>query len=293
MKRVNNYLVVEDGGERTDELYRALEVIKKQGGELSLNHERRVGRMLSKADYSIERLATYDAFFVDFHLGTEQNFEQPTKVKIPIGEKLEEVTVTTGMGVLLYLTEIFKTDKYIAARDEHAKLLPRERRRPQLYAFVELKAVQSRFYAAAAQSWLGADYFRAITNPTVLASRLMDLERWRSDREATIVKNAVEPFNQLMNCKLEVTRSAWGSIPEAYDWLRFYYQADGALGGREGFKQVVTKELRITPTWTNATVQYADRELNPIQDAIKAFLAAYPQGDTGGWPVGKYSLTWA
>lgn len=291
MKRPNLYLVIEDGGERTDELYRALRDIKNQGCDVTLDHERRVSRLLGqKSLYTVDDLAAYDAFFVDFHLSTEKNFEVPAKLTLPIGNELEEVTLTTGIGVLLYLTNLIKSEEYMVARDRHAKILPRESRRPALYAFVELKALQSRFYAAAARSWFGADYFRATPRSSVLAEQLMDLDGWRTGREATIVRNAVEPFNRLMDCKLDVTRSAWGSIPEAYDWLRFYYQAGGARGGKAGFKTVVTREMHITPTWTSATIEYADREMNPIQQAMRDFLQSYRQGEGDKWPT-KFSLT--
>lgn len=154
---------------------------------------------------------------------------------------------------------------------------------PRFYSFVEIQHVQSQFFAAAAQSWFGADYLRAIPNSHTLASMLEKLDVWRDSPQPTLVRGSTVPFDHLMDCMLDRGGSAWGKIPESFDWLRCYLQAGGGRGGKEGFKRAVHQELDMTPKIDNATLQIA-RRLDPVQDALEGFLDVYSEKGTYVWP---------
>lgn len=288
MKR---YLVIEDLGERTDELHRAVKVLQRQGVDVILDHETRVNRLLDRGDYPVERLASYDAFFVDFHLSSDRFLaRRPIEFPIKIGTDTVSVPATTGMGVLLYLTNLVKTERYQVERKAQASHLPAGRWAPGFYSFVEIQDVQSQFYATAAQSWFGATYFRAIAVADTLAIWLAKLPEWKGSAEPQLVRDAVVPFEQLMDCKLTSTRFAWGSLPEAYDWLRFYLEAGGRVGSLPEFRAVVARRTAMKVKWKNAPNEYSDR-LDPIQNALKTLLETYAQGCTEDWPEEKFKLS--
>ena len=93
-----------------------------------------------------------------------------------------------------------------------------------------------------------------------------------------------------MDCKLTSTRFAWGSLPEAYDWLRFYLEAGGRVGSLPEFRAVVARRTAMKVKWKNAPNEYSDR-LDPIQNALKTLLETYAQGCTEDWPEEKFKLS--
>ena len=281
---MKKYLVVEDHGDRTKEFYKALDILRQRGVDVTLDHEYRVDHLIDRGYYPVEQLASYDAFFIDFDLSSKLDpSDDSLDFSVQIGDETMKVHATTGMGVLLYLTRIIQTDKYRSARDQHAKKFPGDNVRPRFYTFVELDNFQSKFYAAAARSWFGADFFRAVADSYTLASMLEDLDDWRDGWQPELVRNAVTPFNFLMDCKLASTHYDWGSMPEAYEWLNSYLHARGKTGGQMPFISAVHRHWGIQVAQGNATNQLTDY-LNPIQEALKAVIEVYEEGCTDAWP---------
>lgn len=294
---MKKYLVVDDRSDRIRALRGAVEVLGKRGIHVTLEHEENVRRLVDRDEYSVERLASYDAFFIDFELHTNQYFgEQPIEFRLEInGQSLGSpeimiVPVTTGIGLLHYLTSLFRTDEYQAERNAQAEHLPARHRAAHLFSFVEIGGIQSKFFATAACSWFGAEYFRALPSATILGAMLQDLNAWKTSLQPKLVRDAVPAFDRLMDCKLESGPYKWGSLPEAYDWLRFYLEAGGRLGSLPEFRDVVARRTAMKVGWQNASREYSER-LDPIQDALKGFLEAYTPGSTDEWVPEPFALS--
>jgi hypothetical protein len=304
MPRTLRYLLVEDLGYRTDEVKRAASEMKGQS-HIEIDTVTRVSQLFDDALFNVECLASYDGFFIDFHLSTDRLPVGGDEFTLHLGTpQARPVLATTGMGVLLYLRQVQESEDYGQKRRKILKDFPGRRPRPPLITFADVRDTATKFYAPAARSWFGAEHFRAIPNVSALAEQFSRLHQGQETREGRAVANATPAFEALMDLKVAPgSAHQWNHDPKAddsgsrrrvvdetYDWLRLYYLAAGKRGALSGFKDAVRNEFDLECGWSSIKNQYAPPVLQ-MQNAVSDLLERFsPSGSTKDWPKSSWSL---
>lgn len=311
-------LVLEDRGDRTQNLTRAVKNLAESptDPQVDLDIETHVARMVdfehgkdeNFRSYPLEDLALYDAFLIDFSLGTERlrQYGGGTFDLASADGTTRMVTVTTGMGAMLYLRQVLESPEYQGKREALAPGRPPAR----MFSFVETHEIPSMFFASAAYEWFGADLFHADPNAAAARALLLELievtrgDRGEmSDRYATPVREAgVSTFRGLMEIRIArgiSTHFAWNIrqdnagppryvLDEMYDWLAVYLDSGGKRGGLPGLREA-GRRFGVEIPW-HQTHQYDSRALE-MQNALAGFLDSYPTKpliagftDTDQWP---------
>jgi hypothetical protein len=294
---LRKYLVIEDLSHRFSEFSRAVHehCAENTNHRIEADHVDNISEIFDdrpvdqsdKRSFPIDRLAQYDAFFVDFRLASKR-FNQVGTFKLcsPSGQS-QTVDATSGVGVMLYLNQVFESDVYQRERTAVVMERPARRLRPQLLSFTLLSEMPTKFYAPAVQSWFGASHFNAHTNLVMIRRQLSDIDdlAGRHHRESQEVKRAVPAFDQLIDTVI-ATQSAqtWNHQPgrsdrvidEMYDWLGLYLSSLGKRGGMQGFKEQASKKFGLQPNWKrNGTANQYAPHVKEMQKAVLNYLNAF------------------
>lgn len=275
---MKHYLVIDDLGARAADLQAAAGKINEDGRRVTITTVHRVTDVVEPSKEQCRELARYDAFFVDFELSTRRVTAPPATFRLPIAGVSVPVTVTTGLGVMLFLRRVFQTEAYREERERVTVDRPRERREARVYAFVDITERRSQLYVGAAGRWFDAPYFKATTVPH-LQTWLGDLDTWTTTAYYKLAHERSDRFDDVLPPLVDARH--WGPFTEAYDVLRIYLGTRGRQGLLAAFKEQAKEELGVDVPWKHQTSQLAGR-LNELQQLLHRYLDGFAPLDE--WP---------
>lgn len=271
---MKHYLVIDDLGERAQDLRTAAGSINARGPVLDLRIVHRVADVVEASHDKARELARYDAFFIDFELATGRSVAPGAQFGLTIGTERMQVPVTTGLGVMLFLRDVvFKSKTYQEERDKLTADRPRNQRPARMYAFVNIAERRSQLYIGAAGAWFGAPYFKA-TTVGHLQTWLNDLDKWADTSYYKLAQRQASGFDAVLPA-LEGAQH-WGPFTEAYDFLRVFSKTHGSQAVMAAFRKAAHDELGLTVTWDRANTTFEAR-INDLQDALHTYLDPFAE----------------
>ncbi|MCO7274076.1 hypothetical protein [Cellulosimicrobium cellulans] len=241
----------------------------------------------------VASLAELDVILVDFSLNTHRygGLGPVVAVEHPApadgaAVRVEEVELSTGIGVLLHLTRLLATEEYVAARGARPVTA--------LYTFVDLDEQTSRYFAAAAWSWFGVPVFSI--RPKGMPEQLRRLGHAGVDQER--VTDGAHALDELLEYFRHARRQlGWvteGRGSDAYQWLRVL-QENKLSEDVEAYRRVglISRALRpnrrtraVEPVTVDKVRQLHDRLVGRLYQRVKNFVACYDQYLVDDWPLG-------
>lgn len=240
----------------------------------------------------VASLAELDVILVDFSLNTHRYGAQGPVVAVahPVpadgaAVRVEEVELSTGIGVLLHLTRLLATEEYVAARGARPVTA--------LYTFVDLDEPTSRYFAAAAWSWFGVPVFSI--RPKGMPEQLRRLGHAGIDQER--VDDGARALDELLEYfRLAKRQSGWmaeGTGTDAYRWLRVLqekevsndvesYRRVGLISSAIRMNRKSRKVERVT---VDEVRQFHDRLVDRLYQRVKNLVASYDQYLVADWPL--------
>lgn len=266
---IMRYLVIEDGGYRIRPILQASQVLQSKGVEVLA-----IPTVPELFDVPAAVLASFDRVFVDFHLATDRLLTVPIHRPIRIGDAEQDVVITTGMGIILYLTDL-----------QTRGALPAEK--PQLLTFVDASEDQSRLFIGATTAWFGIPYFHVSVDAKALAADLLDPDAAVRRAKTPQLIATCERFDDLIEDRPTptdaLTRHGYTLIPEVYDALSAYLAVRGAGGGFRGFQHEILTRFGIR-LGGNPTEHFAKGYMQHLYDGVRRFLHAYAPDVAQEWP---------
>lgn len=292
MTRTRRVLLVDDLEAKADLVAQMVSDVERRDASATyeivhLSSAQRLVTMVE--DDAVASLAEFDVILVDFSLNTHRYGGAGPVVGIEIpagadGVRVDEVELSTGIGVLLYLTQLLGTDEYRAARAG---------RPAALYTFVDLDEPTSRYFAAAAWSWFGVPVFSI--RPKGMSEQLRRLGHAGIDQER--VEDASGALDELLEYfRLVKRQSGWmaeGAGTDAYKWLRVLQEKE-VSNDVEAYRKVglvsrATRTNRMTRTVEGVKVdlvrQFHDRLVDRLYHRVKNLVASYDQYLVADWPL--------
>lgn len=274
--RALNVVLLDDSVDKFSMLRDALKDVNTRSALAGCNLEHYT-RALTLIDKPVEELADVDVFFIDFHLYTGRyQFSIPTITVSTLREfapdpatrKSREVEVTTGMGVLLYLDETFRSEEYLTARGDRPAAV--------VYTYVDMTEARARYFAVAALSWFGVQPF-LVTSRAPMAANLE--QHPHPQLGAARIAEAVPLLDALLNHFTRANTPEWVTKPgsEAYFWLRL-------LGRHQCDSSPKTYSPLLTRYDINATTTLYDGLVGRLYAKVRAFEAALIPADVAEWP---------
>ena len=284
------FLVVDDNTARADRLQKAAEIAF---GARAARIERVADLNKLFLDYwrQPEELASVDAIFVDFDLVADKHPDFDEREEIALTSVTGEPRTfrpTTGMSALLRIRELQESAAYKSAWGRKRKHEWLDNKPCRLYSFVQMRAIPSRFFAAAAQSWFGATYLDPSLSETNLATALADpVTHAKRDVPVAVRAASVQLAVMLEQDPLGETQLlAREQRPSGYDWYCIYLAMRGKSGF--GFEGLAAAIYDVTGQGISAK-QIEPVQFVPIasklQVQLQGFLACFLHAPEGAWPT--------
>ncbi|GAB4003690.1 hypothetical protein [Nocardioides ultimimeridianus] len=221
-------LLIDDLADRAARLRR----LARLNPDLDVENEPSIRTLIT--EYATEDLAQYDVILVDFNLSGHRPENLPApRARVgttPQGSSVE-VDVTTGIGVLLYLSSLFESEEFRAVKRAARRPLTS----PRLLTFTDLSETAGRLFAAAGLLWFGANHFPSILPPDA-AERLVDLADPlsgatypdpRRDSAAALVPSAALGLDEMLAVDVNGKASSLEARPDTFSWLQIYLRGGG------------------------------------------------------------------
>ncbi|GEL95964.1 hypothetical protein [Cellulomonas composti] len=185
-----------------------------------------------------------------------------------------QVRATTGVGVLLYLTQ--------------ALGLPADRPTNRVFAYVDLGQPTGRLFAAAARAWFHVPTFpfqkdeQALSTRTI-ATRLKGAKG--DDYQQAVVDEAARRLDALLApIPTRSNELTWLVRPDGLDphsWFRALLAAKGSAATAP-YKRLGLVERSALPKRPNPTTQFHDLLVARLYDGMRSFATAYTGDDDLG-----------
>lgn len=248
----DNFLVVDDMMARAERLRDAIDHLESSATTAPrLTH---VGSTARLVRLTAETLASFDHILVDFHLGGELHETISPVMPMLCAGATRQVTMQTGIGVMLWLRTVRDSPAYRTARGS--------RRPAQIYGFTNPNdGPRFRLFVAAALDWFGAIPFQPAEELDVLADYLKDPSLIEDDPLVEECQEMLGPFRVLIDLVATDERTrpgSWRYLTETVEWMEVVRRGYLAGGTTHDFELALHRYGPQRPEsrqWSSTTWQ--------------------------------------